>query len=168
MRRHGSGAGCGARGLGKERIPSSRAAPGLRPEALGPPARSWLTVRAPCLPEAWLARCSERGRVQQATGWQESRRKRGPAAVKTPHGAPRGAARRSQDARRASQSAALWAPRGAPSPRFVRGQGKKAGVPRAAKNRGDVVCPGERTRNPDTTSRASGFRVRGLKGRAPE
>jgi hypothetical protein len=106
-----------------------------------------------------VGRCGLKGR-------RKSHRKRGPDAEKTPHGAPRGAARRSQDARRASQSAALWAPRGAPSPRLARGTEREGGLPGASNNTGDDACAllipplkgeggSERSEEPGGVARAS-------------
>src|ERR1035437_8773781 len=69
---------------GDERTPpSSRAAPGLRPGTLGPPARSWLTAKPLDLPEARKLRPPKRGRGSERRQGETVGQKARPGAVWT-------------------------------------------------------------------------------------
>ena len=99
MRRRESGIGRGARGRGMNAPLSTRAVSGLRSEALGPPARSWLT--------AWVLR----------EPWPEARPDRRESAGRRAE--RRHAVERSRDRRTA-------APLGAPSPSLSYSEGHLA------------------------------------------
>src|SRR5665647_1093672 len=101
---------------GDERTPRARAAPGHRPGALRPPARSSLT--------AWVLR----------EPWPEAR----PGCRKTPRWSAEWRARRSQDAPTPQGVRMLVAPLGAPFPSHVARAAKQTtAVPAPVKNTGD-------------------------------
>ena len=105
---------------GDERSSRSRAAPGLRPGALRPPARSSLTA-GPLRPaRGWKARLPKRGRAGSAEGGAKRSPEARPGAVTTPRWR---AERRHTFARRCDLQC-NDAPIGAPSPRFFRGARK--------------------------------------------
>ena len=116
MRRYAGGIGCGARAGDERTPPSSRAAPGLRPQALGPAARSSLPA-GPLGPREAQRRGCPKGAAPEG-------RRRGELVAGS-------AARRRNDAAMARREAPCTgdgactrpndAPLGAPSPRFFRG-----------------------------------------------
>ena len=137
MRRLDGGAGRGACGRGMNAPPNPRAVTGLRLEALGPPARSWLMagqhgaskVRRHGGPEGAVF---PRAEDIPAIGC----RKRGPLHRKTPRW--RAERRRIFPKGRCAidyQTRLL----GAPSPRILRGTEQDDGVPGAAKSTGDFA-----------------------------
>src|SRR5664279_1194299 len=104
---------CGARGRGMDVPPRARAVSGLRSEALGPPARSWLT--------AWVLR--------------EPRPKARPGCRKTPQWR---AERRHTFARRCALNERLR--RLARHPLILEGDGNRRRPTRGRKETGDDAC----------------------------
>jgi hypothetical protein len=135
--------GAAPAGVAKRRS-RTRATPGLRPGSLGTPARS-LADGWPL----WLARGSmglwppKRGLSPELKARRAATEKRGPAPNERRDGAPRGA----HQSQRVPTPQGVETKRmrfiGAPSPRFARGEKRKTGLPGAAKNTGDFVCPYE-------------------------
>jgi hypothetical protein len=74
-----------------QRTPRTRAAPGLRPGALRPPARSWLTASRKAARGA-KGRLPKSGRLRGPNAGETVPRKRGPAPEKRRDGAQRGPA----------------------------------------------------------------------------
>jgi len=110
-------------GLAK-RTPGARATTGLRPEALGPPARSLLTVRA----------SRESGPAAESAARAPKRHR---------DGAPRGAGVPSQGMPRTPQGANIKrAPRGAPSPRRLPREGRGRQAAPGLKEQGRYRAPG--------------------------
>ena len=108
MRRRGSGGGMRCPRAWGIRIPGARAAPGFRPGALGPPARSSLTVRATC-------RKADQPPKARPGRRQDTAMERRGAQVSP-------IARRNLAPTRCDP---LWAPRGAPFPhRAMREKGR--------------------------------------------
>ena len=108
---------CGARERGSQ--PRTRAASGLRPEALRPPARSWLTEAVRQLRLADVSR--PKGRTKAGSESPEPATKARPDAVRK---TPRWSAGR-RGVRKRTSPARWFAPTGAPSPSPVRERGKR-------------------------------------------
>jgi hypothetical protein len=134
MRRDVGGAGCGARGRGMNAPPTPRAVTGLRPGAIRPRARSWLTAGQHGTPDA--RRCGPRkGSYRGALGRRRMVAESAARHRKTPHGAPKGAASSSKGMMRVNYALSRRA-----IPSLLQRE-KKTGLPRAAtKNRGEDAC----------------------------
>jgi len=112
------------------RTSRARAAPGLRPGAIRPPARSWLTMRARCGSFGSAARTPTRRR-QWSAGRRAFAEKRERRASKSASGRP--SPGRPRDAIASiPRFPALRSPRGGEEGRY--------GLPGAAKNTGDGAC----------------------------
>src|SRR6185437_16976288 len=123
---------------GDERSSCTRAAPGLRPGSLGTPARSWLTAGRCGLPEARKERLTRK--APRALSWRQDKTDPESAARRRSENAAM-ARREAPRVRKGTCTDCNDAPLGAPSPRFLRGQGREDGVPRAAKEQGRCRTP---------------------------
>ena len=112
MRRHGSGAGCGARGLEETHLKRSGGA-GTPPGGTKTSREELADGACSCLAKARKSPMLRKGSRSEGRGQAESRRKRGPAAVKTP---PWRAERRRASATMHARKETV-APLGAPLPR---------------------------------------------------
>ena len=129
---------CGARGRGRTHPPAPRAAPGLRPGALRPPARSSLTAALQAKPGGPARGLTEKApRASSQRQGETDVRKRGPAPNDrrmARREAPAFLARGTrQDGRRCAARRVI--------PSCLAGQARQAGVPAPLKNRGDFARP---------------------------
>src|ERR1700690_1215897 len=123
---------------GDERSSRTRVAPGLRPGALRPPARSSLTAGREACPR-FSEKAAQKGPAsREPQGKAETERQKArPGAVTT----LRWRAERRHTFARGCDLRPNDAPLGAPSPRFLRGKERSYGVPGASKNTGVGACP---------------------------
>ena len=145
MRRRAGGRRCGARAGETNAPPPSRAAPGLRPGALRPPARSSLTAGREACPRLARSGHPKGAATQSRRQGETERQKARPGAVWTPRWS---AERRPRSWQQERGKAERLVRRSVLHPLALRAgkkqvptkAGKDDGAPRAAKNRGDDAC----------------------------